>query len=78
MKILSKVSLTVKVTAIVILLGVVAATTTAGISYKNAKDSLKTQTENKLQALSQTNASALNDFIAGIAKPLETLTKHGI
>ena len=72
MKILSKVSLTVKVTAIVILLGVVAATTTAGISYKNAKDSLKTQTENKLQALSQTNASALNDFIAGIEADIKT------
>lgn len=72
MNMFNKVSLTVKVTALIIILGVMAAAATAGLSYKNAKESLESETRNKLGVISQTNANALKDFIAGIDRDIKT------
>lgn len=72
MKAITKLTLTVKVAVLIILLGVMAAAITAALSYQSAKQSLETEAKNKLVALSHTKAKALEEFIVNIETDLKT------
>ena len=72
MKLIHKLSLTVKIAFMVILLGVMAATATATMNYFNAKQSLQQETENKLSAISKMKAVYLATFIDDIQRDIKT------
>ena len=72
MNILNKVKISVKLTAIIIFLGVSSAAVTAGLSYMKAKDGLTIETENKLEAILVTRKEALTDFLTTIETDLKT------
>ena len=76
MKAIKKLSLSVKITVLIILLGVSAASVTAFISYGNAKHSLEMQTQDKLVAISHIKASALSKFVGDIERDIKTQSSN--
>ena len=76
MQAIKKLSLSVKITVLIILLGVSAASVTAFLNFENAKHSLEVKTQEKLSAVSKIKALALSDFIVSIERDIKTQSSN--
>lgn len=72
MKIFNRISISVKLTITIILLGMFAAGVTGGFSYNSAKKSILSETESKLSAVLDSQATHLQSFFDEIETDLET------
>lgn len=76
MKAITKLTLTVKVAILIIMLGVMSAATTAFISYKGAEKAIELESKNKLTAIAQSKAGSIKEFILSIEEDLKTQTSN--
>ncbi len=72
MKLFNKLPIVTKVTAAVVLLGLITATVTAGLAFKNSSTSLEAEITNKLEAVVSSRANDLQRLVKSVESDLKT------
>ena len=76
MKAITKLTLTVKVAILIIMLGVLSAATTAFISYKSAEKAIEVESKSKLTAAAKNKANLIKEFVLSIEEDIKTQSSN--